>query len=344
MRKILPLLLALWTGIAKAQNIFSQHFKTTRSSAITDSVLHISGSDGKDAQIAVSMIKGAYPGPTFALMAGIHGMEYTPIISLREFSKDIDPARLHGNLIIIPLANEASFFGRTPFVNPQDGLNLNRVFPGKANGTITEAIAHFMTSELFPSIDILMDIHAGDVNEDLNPFICYYNSPDHPRQTSLASRLCMESGFKHIVSYPYNLKDHQPAMYAFKQALRQGVASLSIETGKLGNTNQEEIKQCKNAIFSILGALEMYDQRRGPAISKEVFSKQTYIPVPAKGLFFSSLKAGDRVKKGDLIGTIENVSGIRLATIRATESGMILYKIGTPPVNIGETLVCIASE
>ncbi|SFU37558.1 hypothetical protein SAMN05216480_10246 [Pustulibacterium marinum] len=185
-------------------------------------------------------------------------------------------------------------------------------------------------------------MHAGDANEDLLPFICYYNNTHFTAQTQLAAQLCDVSGFENIVSYPYHLAADQPAEYAFKQAVQQGIPALSIEMGKLGNVNPEEISTITNAVHRMLNYMNMY-QKATPKINiaKNYFTNQAYIPVPMQGLFYSDYKAGDIVTKGTLLGIVKDIFGNELGKVHATATGTILYKIGTPPVTKGQTLFCI---
>lgn len=132
-------------------------------------------------------------------------------------------------------------------------------------------------------------------------------------------------------------------MYAFKQAVRQGIPSFSIELGKLGNSNKKEVSFINDAIYRILKELKMYDNISiNPTSGVKIkLSKQAYISVPIQGIFYSDLKAGDLIQKNQIIGYITDVFGNKISEILAPETGIILYKIGTPPVNVGETLLCI---
>ena len=326
---------------SKLENILEKE-----KSVIKDTVFSVATTDNVYVDIPITLISGAKKGPTFTIIAGIHGMEYPTIMSLLELRKEIDPKKLKGNLIIIPIVNVQSFYKRTPFVNPLDNLNLNRVFPGNANGTITEVMANFLTKEVFLATDILLDMHGGDVSEDLIPFICYYDNKEFKQQTQLASHLSEISGYDTVVSYPYILPEDKPAMYAFKEAVRQGIPSLSIEIGKLGNWNESEISLTKHAIYRIMAELKMYENKKvKPVASAKIrYNRQSYISVPTQGIFHSKIKAGDYVKKDTEIGFITDIFGNKIATITALETGVVLYKIGTPPVNKGETLFCIGFE
>lgn len=175
-------------------------------------------SDSKETYLPVTIIKGKEKGRVFTIVAGIHGYEYPPIIAVQELLNEIKPENIKGSLIIIPIANVESFQKRTPFVNPLDGKNLNTAFPGLEKGSPTEQIAHLITKEIIPNSTIFLDIHGGDANEDLLPFVCYYDRKDTPENTKKAHELSVRSGIQYIVSYPYTLTPTEPAKYAFKEA------------------------------------------------------------------------------------------------------------------------------
>lgn len=142
----------------------------------------------------LTIIKGKNPGMVFTIVAGVHGYEYPPITAVQELMKEIDINRLQGTLIVLPVANTASFYKRSPFVNPIDGKNLNTAFPGSASGSITEKIAHWITEEIISNTEVFLDIHGGDASEDLLPFVCYYNNHDEAEQTEQAHLLSEASG------------------------------------------------------------------------------------------------------------------------------------------------------
>ncbi|MGC4234814.1 MAG: M14 family metallopeptidase [Niabella sp.] len=292
--------------------------------------------------IPLTVIKGKQQGTVFTIVAGIHGYEYPPVIAVQELVKEIDPNQLHGTLIILPIANIASFYRRSPFVNPIDGKNLNNVFPGAPSGTASEQIAHWITKEVMANTDIFLDIHGGDANEDLLPFICYYNNKDEAQKTAQARLLSEASGMEYIVSYPYTLEKTAPAKYAFKQAVQNGIVALSIEAGKLGTVQIENVTLIKNAVYNMLSHSGIYKTKKAVTVtSKKYLYNQSYVKVPGKGIFYSSIKSGDAVVRGANIGHITDEFGKTLYQITAPESGIVLYKTGTPPVNKDETLFCI---
>lgn len=341
MRQLLTLVVLLFMGQITYAQTLSDILKNTKKGERTDTLVAFNGNREFE-NIPLAVIKGIHAGPVFTIIAGIHGYEYPPIIAVQELMKEIDTDKLSGTLVILPITNVASFYHRTPFSNPIDRKNLNNVFPGSATGTITEKIAYWITKEIIPVTNILVDIHAGDASEDLLPFICYYESVDNSKQTDSAKKLSDASGMEYIVSYPYTLTKTEAAKYAFKQAVQDGIVALSIEAGKLGTVQDGNVKIIKDAVYNILGYMEMYDHPNTSISKKRKYlTEQTYIKVPLRGIFYSTIKSGDEIKKDEELGYITDEFGKVLTRIIAPNAGIILYKVGTPPVNIGETLFCI---
>src|SRR5580692_11183282 len=109
----------------------------------------------------VNVVGEAGEGPHLTVIAGVHGTEYASIAAARELLAELRPARLSGTVTVAPLINLPAFWARTPFVVPLDGKNLNRSFPGDANGSAAERIAAAVTERLIKGSDYVIDLHAG---------------------------------------------------------------------------------------------------------------------------------------------------------------------------------------
>lgn len=296
--------------------------------------------------IPVTVFHGTQKGPVFTITAGVHGYEYAPIMAIQKLFRNIDPTQLKGTLLIVPIANIPGFFGRTIFLNPVDGKNLNRTFPGNENGTLTEKIAWTINQQLLKRSDYYLDVHAGDGNEDLLPFACYYDRKDTPEQTAKARALTLSANFQYNLAYPYHITAKDPALYAFKESTQQGIVSASLECGKLGLTDPESITQIVTGITGMLEHTGMIAAKTFvvKSVIQQVITKQTYVYAPKDGIFFSTQKSGDTVSEGAQLGYITDVFGMLIGSVTSPVRGKIIYKTGTPPVNTGETLFCIGSE
>jgi len=197
MRLLLSFFMILFvTNMAMSQNEFQKAFNDTARPSVQNIRIKLSDSQGNASHLPISIIKGKSKGPVFTIIAGVHGFEYPPIIATQELMQEIDMHKLNGTLVIVPLASMGAFFARTPFTSPEDNVNLNGAFPGKAKGSITQQKAYFITRNIITVSDVFVDIHGGDAPEDLLPFICYYNNIKKPTQTALAKKICENSGFQ----------------------------------------------------------------------------------------------------------------------------------------------------
>lgn len=342
--KIFALLVVLFSTLSL---IGQSSFETAYSEGTWPSVKNLQidfyDDEKNETFLPISIIKGKKEGPVFTMVAGVHGYELPPIVAVQELLQEINAEELTGTLIVIPVASTNSFFTRTPFKNSNDGVNLNGAFPGDAKGTVTQQIAHLITTEIIPKTDVFLDIHGGDASEDLLPFICYYRNEQKPEQTQLAAELSEVSGFEYIVSYPYTIKDDEPAKYVFKQAVQDGKTGVSMEAGKLGNVQPEMVDLVKVGVYNMLHKMGMYDNATAIDIPRKYRNNQGYIRSPETGILYSELKAGDIVVNGQLVGVVKDLFGKTLAEITASKSGIILYKTSTPPISKGETIMCISS-
>ena len=327
-----------------AQSKFDSLFKDPKRLTTHKLKLEFSDTLGNNTSLPLLIIKGKNKGKVFTILAGVHGAEYAPIIATQELIKELNPNELVGTIIILPITNIGSFYTKTPYINPLDNKNINRIFPGKKDGTVSEKIVNFISSEIIPISDVFLDVHSGDASEDLLPFVCYYDNKKFSKQTKITRELCEYSGFENVVSYSYTIKEDEPAQYAFKQACQAGKIAFSFESGKLGYLQPEAVKRIKRGFYRIFNKLEMYN-------SKEVLGqmqfqrldRQIYIDSPAKGIFYSKFKAGSKVVKDEIIGYITDEFGKIIKKIVSPKTGVILYMKGTPPAKTGSRLFCISS-
>lgn len=340
----LGILIFFSTDTVLSQNRFQEVFNVSARPLQENIRIDVKDELGNHGYLPVSIVKGKTDGPVFTIIAGVHGFEYPPIVATQELMQEIKAEELSGTLIFVPIANVSSFFTRTPFMNPQDQRNLNGAFPGDATGTITERLAYMITENIIPVSDVFLDIHGGDANEDLIPFVCYYDNKNKPEQTILAKQLSETSGFEYVVSYPYTIADDEPAKYTFKQAVQDGKTALSIECGKLGNVQKEAVALIKKGVYNMLQEMNMYPKGTGPNSKLKQLNHQTYIRSNEKGIFYSNYQAGDSVKEGDIVGYTTDEFGVTITEYEAPTTGIILYKISTPPINVGDTVMCISSS
>ena len=322
---------------------FKSRFQSLKKEEKTQFKIPFNDHLGNEGTLPVALFKGTAEGPVFTFLAGVHGCEYAPIIAVQNLIQRIDLKKLKGTLIILPISSTGSFYTRTPYKNGQDNTNLNGAFPGNKEGTITQKVAHYITTNIIPVSDVFLDIHSGDAPEDLLPFICFYNNQRQKENTAMAKRLSEISGFQYVVSYPYTITDDEPAKYAFKQAVQDGKIALSIESGRLGIVEEETVELIEKGVLNMLHEMEMYEQQTPPHPNRIYLNHQLYIRAQEKGIFYSKLKAGDQVNKGEKVGYTTDEFGTVIEEHFAPQTGIILYTLSTPPINAGDTVMCVSS-
>ena len=328
---------------ANCQNKFDSLFLNSPSESINKIKLEFNDDYGNKTFLPLTVIKGKDKGIVFTILAGVHGAEYAPIIATQKLIKKFEVKRLSGTIIILPITNIGAFYSSTPYVNPIDNLNINRIFPGNKNGSVSEKIAHFIATKIIPVSDVFLDAHSGDANEDLLPFVCYYDNQNYPFQTKMAKELSEYSGFENVISYPYTIKNSEPALYAFKQATQVGKIALSFESGKLGYLQPKAVDRILRGYYRIFDKLEMYEYNDLEDKTKfKRLNSPYYIKSKFQGILYSGYKSGDKVLKNNELGFITDEFGKIIERYFASKSGTILYMKGTPPVNIGDTVFSIS--
>jgi predicted deacylase len=148
--------------------------------------------------IPVVVINGAKSGPVLALVTGAHGTEYASIIAVEKLVGELDPAKISGTVILIPLVNIASFEQKVPHVNPIDNKSMNRFYPGRANGTQTERASLIITNQVVDRCDYLIDYHGGDLDESLRPY-AYWGPTGKEAQDRISKEMVLAFGLDHII-------------------------------------------------------------------------------------------------------------------------------------------------
>ncbi len=304
-------------------------------------ILVPAGDDCGEVSLPITVINGIKDGPVLALVAGVHGYEYPPILALMRLAKKLDPKILSGKVIIVHVANVPSFLKRTIYYNPYDWQNQNRVFPGKVDGTSSERIAYQLTREVIDQCDYLIDNHCGDGNEDLMQYL-YCTETGDPELDEKTKGLAVSFNLKVIVHETGRTKDINNSMYVSNTALLRGKPAISTEAGKLGRTDEEDVIALLRGNCNILKHLDMIDGE--PELLFESVWVQEYTIIRSEhdqGLFFPLVSRGDHVQQGELVGYLTDYFGKTIQQVTSPYDGIILYIIATPPMSRGEPMVSV---
>lgn len=286
--------------------------------------------------IRVWVIEGKEPGKTLVATAGVHGCEYIGMEALRQLGQELEPENMSGRLILIPVVNEAGFYAGARQVNPSDGKNLNREFPGKEDGTVTQRIAKVLEQEIYPVADFLMDLHGGDVNEKATPFVYF------PYETEEGVRDQARGGAASL-SLPYRVRSSAKNGF-YSWATQCGIPALLLERGGQGMWSEREIEAYKENVLELMAHLKMTEMKKNVPEEQEEISQSYYLEAPERGFWYPAVKeAGQIIKKGELLGQLKSMDGTLIASYYAEAKSVILYYTVSLGVQAGDPLIAYGS-
>jgi predicted deacylase len=293
-------------------------------------------------RVPFSIIHGTKPGPVLALVAGVHGQEYTPVLALQRLRSSIDPSTLTGTIVMVHVANMPSFTARTIYYSPADRKNLNRVFPGKADGTLSERIADRITREVIARATHLVDLHAGDGNESLRPYV-YWITTGPPEVADMGRKMALASGFDRIVIDRGRPTDAAASVYLSNTAILRGKPALTVESGFLATSDEPSIARLENAVAGWLKLLGMRASGPDPVSNPVWFERSEVLTSRHTGIWYPAVERGQTIAEGTIIGRVTDFFGKTLQEIRSPFAGEVLYVVGTPAMNEGEPVGFVAA-
>ena len=290
--------------------------------------------------IPVTIIRGKRPGPSLALIAGNHGYEYPPILALQKLRAQIDPAELAGRILMVHTANMPSFLGRTVYFSPVDGKNLNRVYPGRTDGTVSERIAYAITTEIIEQADYVLDLHCGDGNEWLRPYV-YQHVTGNAGIDKAIGRLVLAFGIDHVVVDRGRPTDPAQSIYCSTTAITRGKPAMTIESGSLGMCDEESVERIVEGVHGVMRELRMRESGPAPLPHAVYLDPTEVVTSPATGILYSQVECNQTVPKGAVLAHITDFFGRTIAEVRSPLDGLVLYVVATPPITKGQPVACV---
>jgi predicted deacylase len=277
-----------------------------------------------------------------ALIAGNHGYEYPPILALQKLRARWRPNQLSGAVILVHVANMPSFLGRTVYFSPIDQKNLNRVYPGKKEGSVSERIAYAITTEVIAQSDYLLDLHCGDGNEWLRPY-CYQMLSGNAELDARIVELTAYCGFDHIVVDRGRPKDPENSMYCSNTAITRGKPAVTVEAGSLGVPDEKSAERIAAGCENVMRYLKIAAGKAKPAKRPVYLDPAPVIASPETGILYPHVRPDQMVKKGARLAHITDFFGKKIADVKAPVTGKVLYIVATPPITKGQPIGCVGA-
>lgn len=334
------LILALLPLLAQAAD-FTVGSATARPGQKATGFIEIRAGVDAAASIPVVVIHGAKAGPVLALVAGSHGTEYASIVALQKLAQQADPAELSGTLIVVPLLNLASFLQKVPHVNPIDGKNMNRFYPGKPDGTQTERVSWAIGKQVVEKCDYLIDLHGGDLDENLRRY-AYWAPTGRVSQDAASRAMVLAFGLDHII-----LQDFRTAvapggavtLTRFASGL--GKPCVTAEAGHAGTTEAADVNALIEGCLRVARHLGMLPGSAPPVEHPLWLSRVVVLSSDLDGVFYPLAAPEAYVSKGMAVGYVTDYFGRKMRDAVAPVDGIVLYIGAVPSLKKGDTMAHI---
>ncbi len=287
-------------------------------------------------------VRGRRSGPRLCVSAGVHVNEVSSIEAAVRLQKLFDPTTIVGSVSIIPLINQPAHYKYSEYVCPIDGKNINFTFPGKADGTFSEVLCDAIINEWCAGADCYVDLHGGDLRENVSKFTIYQRTDDAELDAS-ARRMAMCFDAEIVAGLP---KDHMelPGRPTTGFA-RHGRLALMSEAGANGLLDESSISFHVEGVLNVARSLGILDTPMTAFRNARIPCKDyLWVECPADGEFHAEIEPGMRVAKGQRLGTIRNLFGDTIADVIAPESGLLLWRMTHPSLSKGAAVLAVAVE
>jgi uncharacterized protein len=265
---------------------------------------------GLDVKTPVLVVRGAHEGPTLCLTAAVHGDELNGIEMVRQVLFGLNPAKLRGTVIGVPIVNMMGFARNSRYL--PDRRDLNRYFPGNPNGSLASRFAWAFFNDLVRHCDALVDIHTGSFHRT------NYLQVRADLSQAPVQELARSFGEVVVLNSLGNSRSLRTA------AVMQGIPAVTLEAGEPLRLQKSVVREGVGAIMTLLKKRDMIEHSafwREPA---PAIYASTWVRAQSSGILFSQVKLGAKVEKGDILGTVTNPVSGEKTRILASHAGKVI--------------------
>jgi len=266
--------------------------------------------EGVPVATPVLVVNGRLPGPILCLTAAVHGDELNGIEMVRRVLHDINPHKLSGAVIGVPIVNLQGFRRASRYL--PDRRDLNRYFPGNPRGSAASRIAYSFFNEVVSHCDALVDLHTGSFERT--------NLPQLRADLRNPDVVTLTQGFGSMV-----ILHSEPSPGTLRYAATAaGIPAVTIEAGGPSVLELAEVKHGVKGIQTLLNSLDMLKRTRLWGNPEPVYYRSSWVRADSGGILLADVSLGGTVRKGDLLGTITDPMNNESSKIISTYTGRII--------------------
>jgi predicted deacylase len=290
---------------------------------------------GNVLNLPIFLINGRQEGPTLAVTAGIHGAEYASIEAALQLGRSLKPDNLRGRVIVAPVVNTPAFKARSIYICPMDGVNLNRVFPGKSDGGPTEQLAAWIFNNVVKQGDYYVDLHGGDLNEALVP-LTLIPQTGNEKVDSRSQEMARVFGIRYQVMDVLRGGTCQSAADA-------GIPAILTEAGGQGIWRTEHVSAHTTGLNRLLRHLGLIDGPPLEPMPSQIMKQFVWLRSEFDGFYYPKVQVADIVSEGQDLGYVADFEGNVLQPISAPNAGAVLFLVSSLAMNKGDPLLAIGA-
>lgn len=258
----------------------------------------------------ILVVNGAQPGPTLCLTAAVHGDELNGIETVRRVVYNLNPEKLSGTVIGVPIVNIQGFQRHSRYL--PDRRDLNRFFPGNPSGSSASRIAYSFFTQIVRHCDNLVDLHTGSFHRT--------NLPQLRADLRQEAVVALTKGFGSTVI----LHSEGAEGSLRRAAVEAGVPAVTVEAGAPLQVEEREVKHAVKSIQTLLDTLGMHNKRSLWGNPEPAYYASQWVRADNGGILFSQVKLGKRVQQGEVLGTVTDPISNKQSTITSPFKGRIL--------------------
>jgi uncharacterized protein len=295
--------------------------------------------DGLPMEIPVVIVQGAQNGPVMWMHGCVHGNEYCGAYCIHEFIRSLDPSALCGAVVALPVLNITGF-QRQQRMSPFEGYNggdLNRHFPGKPAGSLTDQMAHHIWQPMRQYADFHIDMHTAMTPDTRWALFAPAEGPVGAKAEAMARAF----GYESVLPSPLSILGGSSLI----EGAKAGIPGLIVEAGGLGPAfSMETVADVANRLCNVLRRLEMLPGTVQPPGPMTFFSDFAWITATRGGLFRRAVQCGDRIAEGDIVARFYDLFGELVEETPSPASGIVLATGAGPLMPPGEIVVHIGLD
>jgi len=277
-------------------------------------------------RVPIVVVKGAKEGPVLGINAALHGDELNGISTIFKLIEEIDPKKLKGTLVLVPISNVPGYLKKQRYFS--DNVDLNRIMPGKPQGVTSNLYAHYFVSKIVSKFDYLLDLHTAS----------------HGRVNSLYIRADLENEETRTLAY---LQNPQIIVQKFDElgtlrgwANDNDIPAITIEIGNPSAFQHALIDETLDGILNTMRHYEMIDGEVKDMIADATICDHSYWIYSKRGGIVDVLpKLADKVKEGQVIAMVYDVFGQIKEEVLADKNGIVIGKNINPNCEAGARIL-----